>query len=126
MKPEIVDALQAHPWQGNVRELEHVMQRAVIACQGPLIELDDLGLTAQGTLTKGDSQHSRGGRPVSPVREIVPLDELERRHILAVLEATNWKIKGDEGAASLLGLPSSTLNSRMKKLGIKRARRSAG
>ena len=124
LKPEIVDALQAHPWQGNVRELEHVMQRAVITCQGPLIELDDLGLTAQGTLTKGDSQHSRGGQPASPVREIVPLDELERRHILAVLQATNWKIKGDEGAASLLGLPSSTLNSRMKKLGIKRARRS--
>ena len=51
----------------------------------------------------------------------MPLDELERRHILKVLKATNYRVKGAQGAAALLGLPSSTLFSKIKRLGIKRS-----
>ena len=124
---ETVAALQAHPWPGNVRELEHTMQRAVIACRDFQIEAEDLGLRDTGDRIGRSAIPVRGALLDSPDLELVPLNELERRYILAVLEATNWKMKGDDGAAARLGLPSSTLYSRMKKLGItKRARRSAG
>ncbi len=112
MTQEIIEALKNYHWSGNVREMEHTMHRAVIVSRGPRIGRSALPL--------------KGSIPASPDFELVTLNELERRYILAVLEATNWKVKGDEGAAARLGLPSSTLYSRMKKLGIKRARRSAG
>lgn len=108
LTPDIVDVIQAYHWPGNVRELEHVIQRAVIACNDSLIKVGDLGLMSIIL-------------PASQGQEIVPLDEFERRYILEVLRATNWHIKGAEGAADLLGLPPSTLYSKMKKLGIKRS-----
>ncbi len=104
---EVIEVLQACDWPGNVRELEHTINRAVIVCQGSRIDVEDIGL-----INSSD--------PVSPDREIVPLDEFDRRYILKVLKATNWKIRGTEGAATLLGLPPSTLYNKMKKLGIKR------
>ncbi len=107
LTPEVIDALQVYHWPGNVRELKHTIQRAVIMCEGSRIKEEDLELI-------------RVILPDPQGREIVPLEEFERRYILKVLEATNWKIKGVEGAAILLGLPPSTLYSKMKKLGIKR------
>ena len=117
LTPEIIEALQAYHWPGNVRELEHTMQRAVTICQGAQIEVEELGLDGGGARIGGMTLPPL---PASSDREIVSLDEFERRYILAVLEATHWQIKGAEGAAALLELPSSTLYSRMKKLGIKR------
>jgi len=119
LTPEVIAVLQAYHWPGNVRELEHTMQRAVTICQGAQIEVEDLGLDWDGARI-GDMTFPP--LPASPDREIVSLDEFERRYILAVLEAAHWQIKGAEGAAALLGLPPSTLHTRMKKLGIKRAR----
>ncbi len=107
LTPDVINVLQAYHWPGNVRELEHVIQRAVIACNNSLIRVGDLGLMSIIL-------------PASQGQEIVPLDEFERRYIIEVLKATNWHIKGDEGAAALLGLPPSTLYSKMKKLGIER------
>ena len=107
LTPDVMDVLQAYHWPGNVRELEHVIQRAVIACNAALIRVGDLGLMSIIL-------------PASQGQEIVPLDEFERRYILEVLKATDWHVKGSEGAAALLGLPPSTLYSKMKKLGIKR------
>ena len=104
---EVIEVLQACDWPGNVRELEHTINRAVIVCQDSQIEVADIGLINRSA-------------PVSPDSEIVPLDEFDRRYILKVLKATNWKIRGTEGAATLLGLPPSTLYNKMKKLGIKR------
>ena len=117
LTPEIMAALQAYHWPGNVRELEHTMQRAVTVCQGTRIKVEELGLDGDGARTSGRALLHL---PAFPEREIMSLDEFERRYILSVLEATNWQVKGSEGAAALLGLPSSTLYSRMKKLGIKR------
>ncbi len=104
---EVIEVLQACDWPGNVRELEHTINRAVIVCQDSQIEIEDIGL-----INSSD--------PVSPDRAIVPLAEFDRRYILKVLKATNWKIRGTEGAATLLKLPPSTLYNKMKKLGIKR------
>ena len=104
---EVIEVLHAYDWPGNVRELEHTINRAVIVCQDSQIEVGDIGL-----INSSD--------PVFPDGEIVPMAEFERLYILKVLKATNWKIRGTEGAATLLQLPPSTLYNKMKKLGIKR------
>ena len=84
---------------------------ATIVFRGPLLELSDVAL---------------GSDPVHPDPEqdaaVLTLAECERRHILQVLERASWRISGVQGAAHLLGLPVSTLRSRMKKLGIERPR----
>ncbi len=105
---EVIEVLQAYHWPGNVRELEHAIQRAVIVCQNSRIEVADIGFISSST-------------PVFTDREVVPLDEFERRYILEVLKTTNWRITGAQGAAALLGLPPSTLYGKMRKLGIKRS-----
>ena len=104
---EVIEVLYAYDWPGNVRELEHTIQRAVIVCRGSRIEVEDIGLI-------------RIGAPVFIDREIVPLNEFERLYILKVLKATNYQVKGAHGAAVLLGLPPSTLFSKIKKMGLKR------
>ena len=113
---EVIDELQAYDWSGNVRELEHTIQRAVTVCRGSQIDVCDLGLyDSRINVTASGLELS-----VTQDREIVPLEEFERRYILEVLKSTNWRIKGTEGAATLLGLPPSTLYTKMKKLGIRR------
>ena len=122
LTPEIIEALQTYHWPGNVRELEHTMQRAVTICQDARIKVEELGLDEYGARISGTTLPlKRHPLPASSDHEIESLDEFERRYILAVLEATHWQIKGVGGAAALLGLPPSTLYTRMKKLGIKRA-----
>ena len=119
LSSEVMEMLQAYDWPENVRELEHFIQRAVIACKGSQIEVADLmqygfdGFDIVNAIIglKGESQE----------REIMPLLELERRHILEVLNATNGQVKGAQGAAALLGVPPSTLYGKMRKLGIKRS-----
>ena len=115
---EVIEVLQAYHWPGNVRELEHTIQRAIIVCNGSLIEVGDLGL--YGSEIKGTVQDLKRHTLPDQAGEIVPLTEFERDYILKVLKATKWKIKGVDGAATLLGLPPSTLYTKMKKLGIKR------
>ena len=114
LMPEVIEVLQACDWPGNVRELEHTMQRAVILCPESQIGVGDLGLHGSRIADKGQRTLS-----ASQDREFVPLNEYERRYILDALEATNWQIKGPEGAAKLLGVPPSTLYGKMKRLGIK-------
>jgi formate hydrogenlyase transcriptional activator len=97
--------LKQNPWPGNIRELEHVIERAVILSQGTELELGDWmprNITLPGN---------------SPA---VTLDEVERAHILAVLHQTNWRVSGEKGAAKILGLNATTMEARMKKLGISR------
>ena len=102
-----------------MRELEHTIQRAVTVCRGSQIDVSDLGL--YGSQTGGAAFGlKKSTLLISQASEVVPLDEFERRYILEVLKSTNWQIKGTRGAATLLGLPPSTLYTKMKKLGIKR------
>ena len=118
LHPEVMEMLQAYHWPENVRELEHFIQRVLIACRGSQIEVADL---VQYGFDIIDSVPDLKGRvlAVSQDSEIMPLLEFERRYILAVLKATNWQIKGAKGAAGMLGLPVSTLYGKMRKLGIK-------
>ena len=92
-------------WPGNVRELENIIERAVVLCTGRrLVYGDWIPENKVGSGTK-----------------ISTLEENERNHILNALEATNWLVSGEKGAANLLGMKRTTLESRMKKLGITRS-----
>ena len=114
LTPEVIEVLQTCDWPGNVRELEHTMQRAVIVCRGFQVEVGDLGL--YGSHTALDLEINT----IDQDREVVPLEDFERRYILKVLKITGWRVSGPRGAAVLLGLPPSTLYSKIKKLRIKR------
>jgi len=96
-------ALAAHSWPGNVRELENVIERALIMTEGSVLATD--WLAQAGPL---------------PSTEASTLEEVDRRHIRAVLAACHWKVAGKGNAAERLGLSRSTLQFRMKKLGIYR------
>ncbi len=104
----VINELEAYDWPGNVRELKNVLERAVIVSAGESLRLPE-------PLGESSSSGSRAGGPDRPQT----LVENERRHIQAVLDATEGQVAGDGGAARILGLPASTLRSRMKKLGIK-------
>jgi predicted ATPase/transcriptional regulator with GAF, ATPase, and Fis domain len=104
----VLDALRAYDWPGNVRELANVIERLVIVSRGSSLELGDW---AAGL----DAANDRAATAV-------PLKETERQAILRALERTGWVVSGRNGAAQLLGLKSTTLEARMKKLGIERPR----
>ncbi|MCY3870265.1 MAG: sigma 54-interacting transcriptional regulator, partial [Gemmatimonadetes bacterium] len=115
--PEVIEVLQTCDWPGNVRELEHTIQRAVIACHGSQIKVSDLGL--YGSRREGIALDLEINT-IDQDREVVPLEDFERRYILKVLKITDWRVSGPRGAAILLGLPPTTLYSKIKKLRIKR------
>lgn len=99
--------LQSYLWPGNIRELQHIIERAVILTKGTqLAAVDCINLIDSGSASAAP---------------IVTLDEAEHTHILKALEATSWRIAGDQGAAKILGVPSTTLRSRMERLGINKA-----
>ena len=103
----LMDALCRHDWPGNIRELQNVLERAVILSTGPVLDipLSDLHL-ASSTLSNLSSAGT--------------LNDAERKHIIAVLNETGWVLGGKHGAAERLGLKRPTLQLRMKKLGIVR------
>ena len=103
----VIRALELYDWPGNVRELENVIQRAIILSPGRTLELKDAWLPPPDSV---------------PASVGTALVEVERRHILHVLDACRWRIEGAGGAAQLLAMKSSTLRSRMLKLGISRPR----
>ena len=118
LTPEVIEVLQSYDWPGNVRELEHTIQRAVVLCSDAQIEVENITLYNSRIEDPAQDLERRTLDQDSGVT-VVSLDEFERRYILGVLEATNYQIKGTSGAAKLLGLPPSTLYSKMKRLGIK-------
>jgi len=123
---EAMNALVRYPWPGNIRELQNVIERAVILTNGSVLVVssDDLR-PLNGTPA---SQPGANGRThtVAPARDVrAALAESERQQILAALEKANWTVAGPEGAAARLGLKRSTLQSRMQKLGIRVSRTGA-
>jgi formate hydrogenlyase transcriptional activator len=113
---EAMNALQRHTWAGNVRELENFIERAVIITRGSHLQIPLAELEAEAAA-------NGGGKMALPAR-LVSMEEMERSHIEEVLRHTGGQIGGSGGAAEILGLPVSTLRSRMKKLGIRFAQRS--
>ena len=103
---EIMAQLQAYSWPGNVRELENLIERAVILSRGDVLEVPPLGNAPQ---------------PVEPSRPgtLISMDAAEREHIIKALHESRGVLGGPNGAAARLGLKRTTLQSRMKKLGIR-------
>src|SRR5881396_162527 len=128
--PETMQHLCAYEWPGNVRELQNVIERAVVLCEGPVLEIDpDLVPLSAATSRASEPMTPSGSAEARPANEragvraaapddIAPLEEMERRHIVAALEATAGVIHGPKGAARILKLHPNTLRSRMEKLGI--------
>jgi transcriptional regulator with GAF, ATPase, and Fis domain len=98
-----LQALQSYSWPGNVRELRNLIEHAMILSKGKTLEVD--------VPNRAPSEKDGSGN----------LEDLERKHIVAVLEKTGWRIGGQGGAAGVLGLKRTTLQAKMKKLGIKRS-----
>ena len=99
----VMNALKDYQWPGNVRELENVLERAVINSSGPKLHLVD--------------ELKKPSKDLSTAKKT--LNEVERDYIVRVLEQTNWKVSGQNGAAEILGLDRSTLRARIRKLGIR-------
>jgi len=102
---ETLNVFQEYHWPGNVRELENVIERAVITSQGPTLQV----------LDRFDTFRKPAGG-----EDVQALADLERDHILQILQKTGWRIEGEKGAAILLGLNPSTLRARMRKYGLRR------
>jgi PAS domain S-box-containing protein len=105
LSPSTLEHLTQYEWPGNVRELANVLERAVILCNGTVIQDEHIG-----SLSPGDT--------AQPAADFPTLEEVERQHLLRALEQTGGVLAGPNGAARLLGLSRSTAWSRMRKLGI--------
>jgi formate hydrogenlyase transcriptional activator len=103
---DAMQGLMRYPWPGNIRELQNIIERAVILSSGPVLQVPLADL--------------KPAAPSAPPTSHDTLQEAERRHILAVLEETDWVLGGPRGAAVRLGMKRSTLQFRMRKLGISR------
>ena len=104
---KLMDTLQIYDWPGNVRELENIIERLTVISEGNLLEIGEWPL---------ENIASHHTSRVSTLREI------EIEHITMTLELTGWRVRGSSGAAEILGIKPSTLEARMKKLGILRKR----
>jgi formate hydrogenlyase transcriptional activator len=103
----VMEALVRYPWPGNIREMQNVIERAVILSRGQDLEIPLSEFKQQANLGAVGSTNGSSS-----------LEEAEREHILRVLRETDWIVGGDHGAAMRLGLKRTTLQARMKKLGI--------
>ncbi|QNA43471.1 sigma 54-interacting transcriptional regulator [Lacibacter sediminis] len=107
--PDVLNALHQYSWPGNVRELENLIERALILSKGSVLEYGDWIPAASGISTAHQTSSSKQ-----------TLEDVEKDHIIETLQRTNWKVSGEKGAAKILGLNATTLEARMKKLGITR------
>jgi len=108
VESKVMDDLIMYDWPGNIRELENLIERAMILSPGNILEAGDW-------LPKTNLIASENGQ-----KSLLKLEEVEKDHIIETLKKVNWKVSGEKGAAKILGLNPTTLEARMKKLGIKR------
>jgi formate hydrogenlyase transcriptional activator len=104
----VMDALVRYAWPGNIREMQNVLERAVILSPGPALHIPS------GDLKPGAAPADM------PAGAAVTLADAEREHILRALRAAHWVLRGPNGAAARLGMKRSTLQWKMKKLDISR------
>ncbi len=102
----MIEQMIEYSWPGNVRELENVIERAVITNEGSKLILNEM---LPKTISNIDEE---GGYST--------LEDIEKQHIIKVLEKTNWQVSGEKGAAKILGIKRTTLEARMKKLNIQK------
>jgi len=122
---DCVKRLQSYSWPGNVRELQNIIERAMITSRDGHLNLDralpeSAAMRASKPLESSVTiESSVTTKNVHTVKEF---EELERNNIIAALEASRWKVAGQQGAAQLLGIKPTTLSSRIRALGIERKR----
>jgi formate hydrogenlyase transcriptional activator len=116
---DTMDILSRYDWPGNIRELQNVIERAVVLSRIPVLRLGTDLLPARTASAPDEAQKTDNAIPLDNCADST-LEEVEKRHIVRVLEQTSWVIEGDRGAAKVLDLHPNTLRSRMKKLGIER------
>jgi formate hydrogenlyase transcriptional activator len=100
-----MDNLINYDWPGNIRELQNIVERAVVLARAPIVQIDDSMMRSGGAAQESTMD---------------TLENTERNHIIRALKETQWVIHGKKGAAEILGINPSTLRSRMEKLGIKK------
>jgi DNA-binding NtrC family response regulator len=114
--PRVMEVLQKYHWPGNIRELQNVIERAVITTRGARLQLaDNLDLEPQVENGLTSSPKESG-----VIARNGTLAEVEREYITSVLEKTYWRIEGKYGAAEILGINPSTLRHRMRRLHIQK------
>ncbi len=124
---DVMDALVNYSWPGNIRELENLIERAVLLSGGNELRVPLAELKAATTATNTAAASYAYLNPGSPSPPTIPssapiatLVDAERQHILRALRQTKWRISGPRGAATVLGMKRTTLQARIRKLGIKR------
>ncbi len=125
---ETMTTLVKYPWPGNIRELQNVIERAVILTKGSILNVpsDDLRASNANSMTLAAAAGNQTPSANSGSRNMrAVLDDTERQQIVAALEQANWTVAGPNGAAARLGIKRSTLQSRMQKLGIRVSRTGA-
>jgi formate hydrogenlyase transcriptional activator len=125
---ETMNTLVKYSWPGNIRELQNVIERAVILTKGPILNIpgDDLRVSGANAIAAAAAAQNSAPAAVEGARNMRSvLDDTERQQILTALEQTNWTVAGPNGAAARLGMKRSTLQSRMQKLGIRISRAGA-
>ncbi len=122
---EAMRQLTNYSWPGNIRELQNVIERAVILSPGKMLVLAEALRTTSPQPVHTVTTKSKPIEIAPATDSNGSLDEVERRHIETVLNQTNWLIEGERGAAKILDMNPSTLRSRMQKLGVKRPEKAA-
>jgi formate hydrogenlyase transcriptional activator len=118
---DAMDALTEYSWPGNVRELENLLERAVLLSPGKELRIPLSELKSNLSITKGETATASSSEvPAASGTPVTTLEEAERQHILRALRQTKWRIAGPRGAAIMLGMKRTTLQARMRKLGIRR------
>lgn len=106
ISPSVMRQMKEYAWPGNIRELEHLIERQVLLAEGP--EITSIDLRSQPDIT-----------PVASSETIKTMEEMEKEHIIRALKASQGKVSGAGGAAAALGIAAQTLFAKMKKFGIK-------
>lgn len=117
---DAMEALINYNWPGNVRELENLIERAVLLTPGKELKVPLSELTGSRAAGEIATPEVLLGPVGAEAPSLATLEEADRQHILRALRQTEWKIAGPKGAAALLGMKRTTLQARMRKLGIKR------
>jgi len=111
-----IDLLLAYHWPGNVRELQHVLERAVLLAKNEQLNLDKF--IPHAAVSVGDKEEDPLEKESVKILSVEDLEKIEKKNLLNALNQTGWKISGNSGAAALLGIPPSTLNSKIKVFGL--------
>jgi formate hydrogenlyase transcriptional activator len=123
---ESMENLVNYPWPGNIRELQNVIERAIVLAVDPTLRLDrdlmPVAASRKGMATPGTDTPEHRQADLNSPKSLLTLDEMDRNHILAALQHAGGVVDGPKGAARILNLHPNTLRHRMAKLGIKGSR----